>query len=144
MSLLFISRLSHMSLHFIYFFFKASLSLQRSWYFRVWQDVWICSITNRTTVNAFAMLIHFCLLQCLPRSSVLCSYQIPTWWAILILQHSLYHNCFCAQCVYFPGKHTVCEDTIRSKWTVHFCAQEMWHLRFARFTACTKTVHIAG
>lgn len=75
----------------------------------------------------------------------LCAAFVPNPNLVLytILWHSLYCNCFCAWCIYFLGMHTV--------WRYHqeqishtFCAQEMWHLRFVRFTACTKTIHVAG
>lgn len=143
MYLPFIFKLSHMSLILLFIFFSAALSLWRNWCFRVWQDVWIYSSPDRTTLHVFAMLIHFCLLlQRLQRSSVCCVCTKSKPCELYYLWHSLYHNCFCARCIYFLGKHTVKLPSRANEPHVS-CTRNVTDLSFVRFTACTKTIHVA-
>lgn len=95
------------------FIYLLNLDFVQKLIFWIWCDVWIY----------FFFFFCYCLYVSTEPAHVirvLCLYQIQNLWGILDLWDQLYHNCLCARCIYFLGKHLVCEDAFKNKWATHF------------------------
>lgn len=124
-------------LNFIFLFFlKLHLLYREYWCVRVWQDVWICSSPDRTTLNVFALLICFCLLlQCLQRSSVCCVctkskpcelyYPYDIHCTIIVSAHDLFTFLESTQCVKIPSganePHVLCTRNVTPLFCQIYC-----------------------